>query len=187
MSHLIRKAALLSLISIAAFVLAACSSASASNATPPPATATPVVAPTSSPTATPAAASTGETVVGVANSPTYGDILTDKNGMTLYIFKNDQPGQSTCTDACASIWPPLTVPQNTTPQASDSVTGKLGVIQRADGSYQVTINDMPLYLYASDKNPGDTNGQGIKGVWYVVDAAGNPVESPQPTPTGSTP
>ena len=41
---------------------------------------------------------------------------------------------------------------------------------------QVTYNGWPLYFYAGDTAPGDTNGQGQGGVWYVVDPTGNPIE-----------
>ena len=34
----------------------------------------------------------------------------------------------------------------------------------------------PLYHYASDVDPGDTSGQGVGGVWFVVDGAGNAIE-----------
>jgi predicted lipoprotein with Yx(FWY)xxD motif len=108
-----------------------------------------------------------------------GKILTNSNGMTLYVFTSDSADQSTCTDGCAQKWPPLTVAQGVTPTAGPGVTGALGVFQRADGTYQVTINQMPLYYYSGDAQPGDTNGQGLLGKWYVVDPAGNPITSTQ--------
>jgi predicted lipoprotein with Yx(FWY)xxD motif len=43
-----------------------------------------------------------------------------------------------------------------------------GTITRADGQKQTTYKGMPLYFFAGDKAPGDTNGQGVKDVWYVV-------------------
>jgi predicted lipoprotein with Yx(FWY)xxD motif len=30
---------------------------------------------------------------------------------------------------------------------------------------------MPLYGYAGDSKPGETNGQGLGGLWYVVPTA----------------
>jgi hypothetical protein len=32
----------------------------------------------------------------------------------------------------------------------------------------LTYNDIPLYYWASDQNPGDTTGQGVGDVWYIV-------------------
>lgn len=110
----------------------------------------------------------GGPTVQVAEHPTYGKILVDANGMTLYIFTKDEPGVSNCYDQCAQNWPPLTVAEGETPTAGPGVTGTLGVIKRNDGTYQVTYNDMPLYRFFKDTQPGDANGQGVKGVWFVV-------------------
>ena len=88
--------------------------------------------------------------------------------MTLYVFTNDKPGESTCYDACAQLWPPLTVAKGETPTLAQGITGKVGVIERKDGTYQVTHDDMPLYYYAKDTKPGETNGEGIKDVWHVA-------------------
>jgi predicted lipoprotein with Yx(FWY)xxD motif len=46
----------------------------------------------------------------------------------------------------------------TTPAAGPGLTGRLGIIHRSDGSTQVTYNGKPLYFYAGDVAPGDTNG-----------------------------
>lgn len=107
--------------------------------------------------------------VMVANNPKLGNILVDSQGMTLYMFKNDKPNQSTCTGGCASLWPPLTVAKGTIPTAGNGVSGTLGVFQRADGSYQVTYNSHPLYRYSGDSQPGQTNGNGLfGGIWNVI-------------------
>jgi hypothetical protein len=39
------------------------------------------------------------------------------------------------------------------------------------------VNNMPLYRYAPDAAPGDTNGQGVNDVWFVVGADGVPIEA----------
>ena len=110
----------------------------------------------------------GAPTVKVAEHPTLGKILVGSNGMTLYIFTKDTPGTSNCYGACAQNWPPLLVGEGETPTAGPGVPGALGVITRKDGSRQVTYNDMPLYFFAGDKQPGDANGQGVKGIWFVV-------------------
>jgi predicted lipoprotein with Yx(FWY)xxD motif len=104
----------------------------------------------------------------LASNATLGSILVDGKGMTLYTFVNDTANTSNCSGGCATAWPPLTVPQGTTPTAGAGVAGKLGVIQRADGSDQVTIDSKPLYYYAQDAKPGDVNGQGLNSAWYAV-------------------
>ncbi len=125
--------------------------------------------PLASPLASPSAMSSqGQITVQTSQDPKLGTILVDPKGMTLYTFKNDQSGSSSCTGTCAQIWPPLTVSQGATPMASSGASGTLATIQRPDGTTQVTYNGMPLYNYSKDSKPGDTNGQGVGGVWFVA-------------------
>jgi predicted lipoprotein with Yx(FWY)xxD motif len=111
--------------------------------------------------------------VKVAHDAKLGTILTDSQGMTLYTFKKDKPGESVCEGLCAQKWPPLTVAEANKPVAGPQVSGKLGEIERPDHSYQVTYNGLPLYRYAGDSKPGDVNGQGILGSWFVASASGS--------------
>ncbi len=113
--------------------------------------------------------------VMVAQGTKLGDVLTDAEGRTLYIFKKDKPGESVCVDMCAKNWPPLTVAEGTQPVAGPGISGKLGQIERKDDTYQVTYNGMPLYYFVKDANPGDMNGQNVGGVWFVVPANGSAV------------
>ncbi len=106
--------------------------------------------------------------VQVTDHPTMGKILTDGNGMTLYLFLKDTENTSNCYDGCATNWPPLLVSDGETPTAGDGVSGVLGTTTRTDGTVQVTYNGMPLYFFAADAQPGDVNGQNVKDVWYVV-------------------
>lgn len=131
--------------------------------------------PTEEPTAAEApAAGTGATVKAGQHAR-LGTILTDAEGRTLYIFTNDEPGVSNCTGGCASAWPPLTTQGE--PQAGQGVdAGALGTIERPDGTTQVTYKDQPLYRYGADINPGDANGQGVGGVWFVITPEGSGAE-----------
>jgi D-xylose transport system substrate-binding protein len=123
----------------------------------------------------------------VTNNPTLGNILTDANGKTLYIFLNDKAGVSNCTGACLAKWPAFSAAQGATPTAGSGVTGTLGTITRSDGTVQVTINQMPLYYFGGDTKPGDTNGQGIGNVWYVVGPDGNPIKTAPGAAAAGTP
>jgi len=114
-----------------------------------------------------AATSTAPNVM-VAQNAKLGGILTDDQGRTLYVFKKDKTGESACSGACAKLWPPLAVAEGTQPVAASGISGTLGQIERKDDTYQVTYNSMPLYRYAGDSKPGDTNGQGFNGLWSVV-------------------
>jgi predicted lipoprotein with Yx(FWY)xxD motif len=99
-----------------------------------------------------------------------GDVLVDESGRTLYLFESDKGRNSTCYDDCAATWPPLLA---TDPTAGEGVDdGLLGTTERDDGEVQVTYDGHPLYLYAADTAPGDTTGQGVGDVWFVVDASG---------------
>jgi predicted lipoprotein with Yx(FWY)xxD motif len=108
--------------------------------------------------------------VQVRMHPQYGNILTDAQGRTLYRFTRDEPNVSNCYDQCAQTWPPLTLDSGD-PTLPEGVGGTLGVIMRRDGRRQVIYNGMPLYYYSRDSAPGDTNGQGVGGVWFVVEVA----------------
>ncbi len=126
---------------------------------------------TTAPTTTPAPADQGATL-SVTTSE-LGDHLVDGAGNTLYLFKPDAQGESTCYDQCEANWPPLT---GTVTAGSGVDAGLIGSVTRTDGSSQVTYNGWPLYLFANDAAPGDTNGQGVNDVWYVVSAAGDAIE-----------
>ncbi|MFL5842906.1 MAG: hypothetical protein ACJ77Z_20870 [Thermoleophilaceae bacterium] len=65
------------------------------------------------------------------------------------------------------------------PTVSNGLTAsKAATTKRSDGKPEVTYNGHPLYRFAADQNPGDTNGQGVKafgGSWFAVSPAGTPV------------
>lgn len=104
--------------------------------------------------------------VMVGENPDLGKFLVTREGMTLYTFANDKPGESACYDKCAVNWPPLMVVKGEVPVAGAGVTGKLGVIERTDGTFQVTVDDMPVYLWFQDVKPGDATG--IGQVWSII-------------------
>lgn len=126
----------------------------------------PTATDTPSPTSTDA---DGSATVSTTSHPTYGEVLADDEGRTLYLFTPDTDGESVCYDSCAENWPPFTTDGE--PEAADGVTASLGTTERDDGSTQVTYNGSPLYTFANDEQPGDANGQGANDVWFVVNPA----------------
>jgi len=105
-----------------------------------------------------------------------GPALTANGGLTLYEFAKDTGSTSACTGTCATNWPPLTVAAGEAASAGPGAdTAMLGTITRPDGSTQVTYNGHPLYFFANDSKAGQTNGQGVQGIWWVVSAAGKKV------------
>lgn len=155
--------------------LAACAPAAATTVVAPAATATPMVVASS--TAMPAASGSGYgsgngqgVTVNIKQDTKLGNILVDGSGMTLYLWKNDQPGVSTCNAKCLANWPPLLVNGNLTAGTGLTATD-FGTAQTTDGRAMITYNGSPLYYFIGDKAPGDTKGQGIGNVWYVVPPA----------------
>ena len=54
----------------------------------------------------------------------------------------------------------------------------LGTIARAGGGRQVTYNGHPLYFFAGDSGPGQTNGQGSDSFgakWWLVAPSGSQI------------
>jgi predicted lipoprotein with Yx(FWY)xxD motif len=111
------------------------------------------------------ATATGDATVTVADS-SFGEIVADAEGNTLYVFLPDEGGASTCYDDCEAAWPPLTV--DGTPAGDGVDASLLGTVEREDGTMQVTLDGWPLYYFSGDEAAGDTNGQGLNEVWYVV-------------------
>jgi predicted lipoprotein with Yx(FWY)xxD motif len=109
--------------------------------------------------------------LGIDSNASLGAHLIAYNGMTLYTYAPDQqtPGKSACTGGCAANWPPYIVgAEDNVTQVKAGVGGKVDTIIRADNTIQVTYNGRPLYFYIKDAKSGDTLGQGIGGVWFVV-------------------
>ena len=167
-------------VAAAALLMAGCGDDSGNGAT----TAT-TTAPTTAPTTTAASsATTGGASATTAPAPTgaeatitvgstsLGDVLADGDGRTLYVFLKDTPDTSACTGGCLQVWPRYAP---TAVSAGEGVDESLLGSITVDGATQATIDHKPLYYFASDAAPGDVNGQGISGSWYVVAADGTPV------------
>jgi predicted lipoprotein with Yx(FWY)xxD motif len=155
----------------AVLALAACTSGSGATQSPS-ATATPTQA--ASPSATSESPSAGEATVMVADSD-LGQILVDGKGMTLYLFTPDEAGTPTCYDGCAQAWPPL-LADGEVSVGEGLDDSDFSTAARTDGGDQVKVGNWPLYYFANDKAPGDTNGQGLNGKWYVVSPTGEAIK-----------
>lgn len=89
-------------------------------------------------------------------------VLVDAAGMTVYTYDKDEAGsgKSSCVAACAKNWPPV--------KADGSPRPPYSVVTRADGSKQLAHGGKPLYTFVKDKKAGDKTGDGVGGVWHVV-------------------
>lgn len=107
-----------------------------------------------------------ENFLQVTSTQSHGNVLADAEGNTLYFFAPDVRGESKCSGDCITNWPVFSsdqlVPGNGL-QPDD-----IGEISRADGSSQTTFKGWPLYYFAADSQPGDVNGDGANGVWFVA-------------------
>ncbi|WP_433288167.1 hypothetical protein ACQPZQ_35310 [Pseudonocardia sp. CA-142604] len=108
-----------------------------------------------------------------ASSPKVGTYVTDSAGMTLYKSTSDNtnPPQSNCNGRCAEVFQPMRVDGAAKIYLSGIDASKVGVMQRSDGTVQVTLNGSPVYYYSQDR-PGQINGQGVSNTWSAVTPKG---------------
>jgi predicted lipoprotein with Yx(FWY)xxD motif len=96
--------------------------------------------------------------------------------LTVYLFEADKGPASSCSGACAQVWPPV-IGKPTS--AGGAMASDLATIKRSDGKTQVTYKGHPLYLFIKDKDDGDAYGEGINGfgaAWYVLRPSGAKVD-----------
>ena len=125
-----------------------------------------------------ALAAAGGNDLKIGNDAELGEITVDSAGNTLYLFIPDAQGESTCYETCADNWPPVLA--NDEAVAGAGLDQDLvGSVTRTDGSEQVTYGGWPLYSFVGDTEAGQTNGQGVNDVWYVVAADGTAVGAPE--------
>ena len=102
---------------------------------------------------------------------------------------------SNVPDNLLTTWVPFYTASVAVPASLNKAN--FGTITRSNGQKQTTFKGYPLYYYSGDKAPGDTNGEGVGGVWHVVNPdnfppAASPSATPaatmtsSPTPTMST-
>jgi predicted lipoprotein with Yx(FWY)xxD motif len=119
-------------------------------------------------------AAASKAVLATAGSA-LGKVVVDADRRTVYVFDKDTAGSGTsaCTGACLAKWPPVKATSGDL--TADGVTGKVGTISREDGSKQITLGGMPLYLYSGDSHAGDVTGQAVGNVWWAVSPAGTKI------------
>ena len=119
---------------------------------------------------TPTATNSSHALINTATATVKGaskTILTNAQGLTLYYRTSDKPPSKVCSGGCAGAWPPLLFTGAGTPTSSTQLPGKLTVVVDANGN-QVEYHGHPLYAFASDTAPGQTNGEGVGGIWFVA-------------------
>jgi predicted lipoprotein with Yx(FWY)xxD motif len=175
---------LIAVVGAAALLAAGCGSSKSSSATsassayPSESEKSTSTAASTAPATTPTPSGSGVTVT-VKHASKLGTIIAaGSKKLTVYMFEGDKGASSSCTGACASVWPPVTTTGAAT-AAGAANSADLSTITRSDGATQVTYKGHPLYFFAKDKDSGDAYGQGVKGFgadWYVLAPSGSKVD-----------
>jgi predicted lipoprotein with Yx(FWY)xxD motif len=111
----------------------------------------------------------------LATSATLGSYLTDGSGRALYLYSKDFPAASgaaastavsNCSGGCLTAWPVFHA--DAIAPGAGLNAADFGELTRADGSKQTTFHGWPLYYFASDLQAGDTKGEAVGNVWFVL-------------------
>jgi predicted lipoprotein with Yx(FWY)xxD motif len=156
-----------------AVLVAACSSSSSSSAAAAAPTSPAATSPAATASAAPAATATGTTLALKTATGKAGIWLTNSAGRALYVYTKDKGTTSACYGACATAWPPLLATGKVTISGKFTVSKDLGLTTRTDGTKQVTYGGHPLYYFKGDTGPGQTNGEGVEKVWFLVGPVAN--------------
>lgn len=147
-------------------------------------------APTTQPTAaaTVAATASPAPTLGFTVSLAPAGYFVGASGLTLYTFAKDTANTSNCTAGqCHDNWPPVLAETGNSVKIGAGLTpSDFGTTVWPDGTTQVTFKDIPLYYFAGDQAVGDTNGEGVGGVWHTATKASTlPVTSTPPSASPS--
>jgi predicted lipoprotein with Yx(FWY)xxD motif len=146
----------------AGLLAAACGSAAASQSSG------------SQPAGSASGAATGTVIVA---HPGSGGTFLTSGGRSVYLWAADGMNKSNCSGACAGAWPPVMAHGKLT-ASNGAKPSDLGTIARPGGGKQVTYDGHPLYFFAGDSGPGQTNGQGSDSFgakWWLVAPAGTKI------------
>ena len=119
-----------------------------------------------------------------------GPVLVDSAGKALYAADEEADSSVVCTGACTSFWIPLTI--DGSPPSGNSLPSELGVVERGDGTRQVTFDGKRLYTFVEDE-PGEVTGDGFSDAfggqqftWHVVSVGDAPDSNQEDGDTGGS-
>jgi predicted lipoprotein with Yx(FWY)xxD motif len=125
-----------------------------------------------------AGASGGGMVLATKHTSLGTILVAGPKRLTVYLFEADKGSTSTCSGGCAQTWPPVTTTGGATAEGG-AVAADLGTTTRTDGTKQVTYKGHPLYFYVTDRQSGETTGQGVNSFgagWYVLSPKGSKID-----------
>ena len=139
----------------------------------------------------PAAQSGAETAtVSVHELGDSGRVLVNSAGKALYAADEEADSGVECTGACTSFWIPLTIDGGE--PSGNSLPSELGVVERGDGTRQVTFDGKRLYSFIEDE-PGEASGDelsdafdGQQFTWHVVSVGDAPDSNREGDDTGGS-
>jgi predicted lipoprotein with Yx(FWY)xxD motif len=107
-----------------------------------------------------------------------GRVLVDSAGNALYAADEEADSSVVCSGACTSFWIPLAI--DGAAPSGNSLPSELGVVERGDGTRQVTFDGKRLYTFVEDE-PGEVTGDGFSDAfdgqqftWQVVSVGDAP-------------
>jgi len=104
--------------------------------------------------------------IKVMDNPSFGKIMTNDKGRTLYFFANDSKGISTCLGNCLNTWQIFYDPSALNSKMINK--SEVAEITRSDGKKQTTYKGWPLYYFVGDSNSNDVKGDAVNNIWYVA-------------------
>lgn len=91
-----------------------------------------------------------------------GKVLVNEKSMTLYTFDKDAKGKSSCDKDCLKMWPAFHT------DGKAKAAGEWSIVKASDGKDMWAYSGKSLYTYSKDMKSGDTNGDGVGGVWHIA-------------------
>jgi predicted lipoprotein with Yx(FWY)xxD motif len=138
----------------------------------------------------PPAVQSGDATVSVAELGDSGRVLVNSAGKALYAADEEADSSVVCTGACTSFWIPLTIDGGA--PSGNSLPSELGVVERGDGTRQVTFDGKRLYTFVEDE-PGEATGDGLSDAfdgqqftWHVVRVGDAPDSNQEGDDTGGS-
>jgi predicted lipoprotein with Yx(FWY)xxD motif len=112
----------------------------------------------------------GQVTLLAAETKEEGAVIADAACQPLYVNDVETDKKISCTDECANVWIPFTLPAKGSVRAlTPEQIGQVALVERPDGKTQVSLNGQPLYRFSGDGEAGDTNGEGVSDSFGGVD------------------
>ncbi len=101
----------------------------------------------------------------------YGPVIANSAGMTLYVFVDDllTSAPSACVGDCHNDWPPAFARGRV--RVGAGITGHIGTVDRFGQGRQLTMDGRPLYTFSGD-TPGEVRGNGVGNIWWAMTPSG---------------